>query len=63
MSEDARLKKLVLTPKAEAMNEAIMKDINELEEVLVQGFSKEEIDTFCSFIKRMKQNLTNSKTN
>ena len=54
---DARLKKLVLTPKAIAVHEEITKEIQKIEADLANGLSKEEIDTFLLLINKMKKNL------
>lgn len=56
---DARLRKLVLTPKAEEISELFESDRILLEETLMQGFSEEEKQTLLSFIARMKLNLEN----
>ncbi|MGN0628945.1 MAG: MarR family winged helix-turn-helix transcriptional regulator [Oscillospiraceae bacterium] len=54
---DARLKKLVLTKKAEDIL-AIMKSNRELlESKLTAGFTDEEISTLCSYIQRLMANL------
>ena len=54
---DARLKKLVLTPKAIALHESIKKGLDQMESDLVKGFSKEEIELFLRFVERMKKNI------
>lgn len=54
---DARLKKIVLTPKALDLHQAIINDIKKMEAELLQGFTHEEIDTLFSYIERMKKNL------
>ena len=57
---DARLRKLVLTPKAEEISTLFESDRILLEETLMQGFSEDEKQTLLSFIVRMKTNLENS---
>ncbi|HBM81626.1 MAG TPA: MarR family transcriptional regulator [Clostridiaceae bacterium] len=57
VSDDARLKKLVLTPKALALHQEIMNDIKNTEAILLNGFTQEEIDNLSSYIERMKNNL------
>lgn len=57
VSSDARLRKLVLTPKAEELSALFEEDINLLEETLVQGFSQEEREQLLSYLMRMKTNL------
>ncbi|MHC1723179.1 MAG: MarR family winged helix-turn-helix transcriptional regulator [Aminipila sp.] len=58
VSHDARLKKLVLTPKALEFSKFMEVDGKFMEETLTKGFSQQEIDTLSGYIKRMKQNLT-----
>ncbi len=57
---DARLKKLVLTPKAQELSELFEKDRLLLEETLTQGFDDEEKRLLCDFITRMNNNLQKS---
>lgn len=54
---DARLKKLVLTPKAIALHETIEKEIIEFETLLVKGLTEEEINSFLSTLEKMKKNI------
>lgn len=54
---DARLKKLVLTEKAIILHQEIIKVLNQLEEQLSEGLSKQEIDMFFAIIHRMKMNI------
>lgn len=57
---DARLKKLVLTQKAQELSELFEKDRLLLEETLTQGFDDEEKRILCDFITRMNNNLQKS---
>lgn len=57
---DARLKKLVLTQKAQELSELFEKDRLLLEETLTQGFNDEEKRILCDFITRMNNNLQKS---
>jgi DNA-binding MarR family transcriptional regulator len=59
VENDARLKKLVLTPKALEISVLMQADGKQMEEKLSAGFSTEELETFFSFIERMKQNIAN----
>lgn len=59
VSHDARLRKLVLTEKAEAISELMEIDRNILEETLTRGFNEAEKAQLCEFITRMKLNLEN----
>ena len=61
VSYDARLKKLVLTEKSEAIAHLMSDDIAKLESVLTDGFSESELDTLYSYIDRMKNNLKKYK--
>lgn len=54
---DARLKKLVLTPKAIAIHEAVVKEFDKLESELSAGLTQEELDTFYRIINKMKKNM------
>ncbi len=60
VSRDARLRKIVLTQKAEALSKLFESDRNLLEETLTDGFSEEEKEKLCEFIARMKSNLENA---
>jgi DNA-binding MarR family transcriptional regulator len=59
VENDARLKKLVLTPKALEISVLMQADGKQMEDKLSAGFSTEELETFFSFIERMKQNIAN----
>ena len=54
---DARLKKLVLTPKALAVHEQIAREIEAMEAQLVRGLTPEEVDAFFNTIKKMRRNI------
>jgi DNA-binding MarR family transcriptional regulator len=56
---DARLKKLVLTPKALELSERMRLYAEEVEREVTAGFSQEEIDTLLDYIERIRKNLTN----
>ena len=56
-AQDARLKKLMLTTKAKEAREKLKKEIIQVEEVLTEGISKEEIETFFTIMKKMSHNL------
>lgn len=57
VEHDARLKKLVLTEKAESILDLIKADRDELERTLVKGFSGGELKTLHGFIERLLSNL------
>lgn len=54
---DARLRKIELTEKAININRDFRNIINEFEEKLIQGLSKEEVDTFFDILEKIKTNL------
>lgn len=54
---DARLRRLTLTEKAEALLETIQQDHEMMEDELLRGFSRNEIQTVLSFLHRMKNNI------
>ena len=55
--EDARLKKIVLTPKAIEVKRSVSKKIEDVESKIKNGLSKEEIEEFRRIILKMSQNL------
>lgn len=54
---DARLKKIILTPKAIAINETIEKEIDEYEKQLSKGLTQEEISNLISTLEKIKNNI------
>lgn len=54
---DARLKKLVLTPKAIAIHEGFIQRILEIETQLTKGVTDEEMDCFLKILEKLKQNI------
>ena len=54
---DARLKKLVLTPKAIELSNSISAEIERTEEAALKGISQKELDTFYSVLDQMRNNL------
>jgi DNA-binding MarR family transcriptional regulator len=54
---DARLKKLVLTPRAIAIHEEVILVLEELEEQLALGLTEEEIAAFFVTLRKMKANI------
>lgn len=57
VSHDARLKKIVLTPKAASTHEHVMETIRATEQKIIEGLTQEEIDTFLRIIKKIEKNL------
>lgn len=57
VSCDARLKKIVMTDKSKAISHLMAEDMALVESVLTDGFTPDEKDALCSYIKRMKNNI------
>lgn len=57
VEQDARLKKILLTGKAERMMEQAEVDIREMEALLVKGMSQEEVEVFCRCLDIVAENL------
>lgn len=56
VSGDARLKKIVLTSKAEHVNEAACANLLVIEEKLTKGIKKEEMEQFYSVLRKIAEN-------
>lgn len=54
---DARLKKIILTPKAIAIHKKIEKNVSFFEGKICKGISDEELETFFSVMNKIKNNL------
>lgn len=55
--QDGRLKKLVLTDRANELVELMKADKKIIESRLTEGFTESELDTLYGFIERMKENI------
>lgn len=55
---DARLKRLILTSKAKAMEEEMERNRDLVEAQIVKGFSDEELEQFYSYIERIMKNVS-----
>ena len=55
--EDGRLKKIVFTEKAKAIRSALRSEIEQSEEVLLRGISREEQAVFMKITAKMLENL------
>ncbi len=55
---DARLKKLVLTPKSIALNQEIFRRLEEMEHLLERGLSQRELEEFLRILEKIKQNAS-----
>ena len=56
--EDARLKKLVLTPEAIEISKGMEADRDATERQITKGFSEKELEQFYSYIERIRKNVT-----
>lgn len=57
VSRDARLKQVMATPKAEALNQQIASRITQVEAALTKGIGAEELPAVHDDHRKMKQNL------
>ena len=57
MAYDARLKRLVLTPKALALHDAVMARIRAAEGRAVAGIEPRELEQFFAVIDKIRKNL------
>lgn len=55
--KDGRYKRIVFTPKAEAVQDALWREIEESEAILLQGVAPEEKELFLEIAGRMLRNL------
>ena len=56
--EDARLKKLVLTPEAIEISKGMEADRDAIERQITKGFSEIELQQFYSYIERIRKNVS-----
>lgn len=61
VDRDARLKKIVLTPKAWEVSKWMMEDSVWLEKNMTKGFTQEELQNMVQYIQRMKKNIEEIK--
>lgn len=58
VSRDARLKRIVVTPKAEALTQQAASRVQYMEAMLTRGLTQTEIDQFMATVEKLKRNLT-----
>lgn len=63
VTQDARLKKIVLTEKAKELTGLMCKDAERMERTLLRGFTEEEVKTLYTYLKKMKENISNAQKN
>lgn len=56
--QDARLKKLVLMPRAEAISDCFLREMARVEAMITKGVSVEELDAFFRVADKFENNLT-----
>lgn len=59
--QDARLKKLTLTPRSLAILDLVTEDQDEMEKQLTKGFSEKELALLSDFLRRMRDNMSTAK--
>ena len=57
VGNDARTKKIVLNSKAQILFQERIKEMQMIEEIVVQGITKEEIEVFSNVLDKMKMNI------
>lgn len=57
VDNDARLKKIVLTPKGNDILSVLNDEVAKTQQLLIKGISDEELEIYFSVIKKMKENL------
>lgn len=55
--QDARLKKLALTERAERFSERFMREMAKAESLITQGVTQEEMDAFFTVTEKFERNL------
>lgn len=63
VSQDARLKKIVLTDKAQDIRKIMLDDREKLENTLMKGFTEDEAELLVNYLTRMKKNISNQVKN
>ena len=58
VARDARLKKIVLTEKAQKIAGLMREDARDMERTLTREFTDEELQTLVALIRRMKKNIS-----
>lgn len=61
VAEDARLKQILLTPQALELHDIVEQAIQNMEQMVLQDLSKQEIQQFYEILCKVKQNLMQIK--
>lgn len=62
VEQDARLKKITMTPKGIEMHMNTRKMLNNLEAQMAEGISEEDLKTFFAVLRKVKSNLEKERT-
>ena len=57
VEEDARLKRIILTPQAKSLHQEVEMAVVRMEKIALRGLSKSEIEVFLEILEKMKANL------
>lgn len=57
VSEDARLKKIILTDKGIEVNKLVYKEITKIEEIISNTLSEDELNTFICNLDKLNKNI------
>lgn len=60
-SVDNRLKRIVLTDKAQTLHQMVVETFDEIESQMLKGFTNKEKEELISYLLRMECNLENNK--
>ncbi|MGG7057688.1 MarR family winged helix-turn-helix transcriptional regulator [Clostridium nigeriense] len=58
VSEDARLKKIIMTDKGIEVHKLVYKEIEEIEEIIEKNLSEEELNNFISILERLTKKIS-----
>lgn len=58
VKSDARLKKIILTDKSWKLHLMMTQNREEMEQVLLRGFTDKEVDSLYEYLNRMKENIS-----
>jgi len=59
--QDARLKKLVLTPEAVAINDRFINEMERVEAIVTEGVSRLEMEAFFATVAKFEENMRNNE--
>lgn len=58
VSEDARLKKIIITDKGIEVHKLVHEEIKEIEEIIENNLSKEELNNFISILEKLTKKIS-----